>query len=333
MQIGKYLRENQPLIYKTFINSLEKNKLSHAYLLVGNPGTPLKETAMYLAKSMICDEPSPLACNNCISCLRIEHNNYPDFLVFDGSKESIKKDDVQSIEAQFERTAVERKGIMVYIIHLIENMNNIATNSILKFLEEPRPNVFAFLTTNNENSILPTIISRCQVMHLKLVDRKEVIHDAFEYGVPIDDAELLSYFYNDGEMIFDFLRNDEENKIYHASKKAIISLLEELDKNNHREAIFHMQNVITPMVNNSKKQQSLRFFLDLLAQFFEDLLNIQNNNNITLSSYDTILTSLAGKLNHVQENLLEIQKQRNLVNLNLNIPLQLDHLIFEIVKE
>ena len=60
MQVGKYLEVNQPIIYKTFINSLREDKLSHAYLLVGDPGTPLKEVATYLAKSLVCDAPDGL---------------------------------------------------------------------------------------------------------------------------------------------------------------------------------------------------------------------------------------------------------------------------------
>ena len=330
MQIGRYLKEYQPIIFNTFVNSLKGNKLSHAYLLVGNPGTPLLDAATYLAKSIVCDDPSPLACDNCIHCLRIDHNNYPDFIVFDGSKESIKKDYVQSIESQFERTPAERKGIMIYVIHLIENMTIEAVNSILKFLEEPRPNVYAFLTTNNENAILPTILSRCQTLHLKLINRQKVINDAISFGVGKDDAELLSYFYNDGEAIFDYLRNEEESKPYLQSKTAINDLLDALNNDDSRTAIFYTQTVIAPLVST---KPAFRFFLDMLAQFFEDLLNIQNNNNITLTSYDTILNSLASKIKHTQDILLEIQHQRNLVNLNLNIALQLDHLIFEIVKE
>ena len=157
MQVGKYLQEHQPVIYKTFLNALQNDKLSHAYLLVGNKGTPLFEVAKFLAKSILCDDPSPLACNNCISCLRIDDNNYPDFILIDGSKESIKKGDIGDIESKFEKTAFETKGKMIYVLHLIENMTEEAINSILKFLEEPKPNVYAFLTTNNENKILPTI--------------------------------------------------------------------------------------------------------------------------------------------------------------------------------
>ena len=162
MQIEKYLKNHQPIIYQTFTNSLKNNSLSHAYLLVGNPGTPLLETATFLAKSILCDEPSPLACSNCITCLRIESENYPDVIILDGSKATIKKEDVLNIESRFEKTAFETKGIMIYVVHLVENMTLEAVNSILKFLEEPEGEVYAFLTTNNLNNVLPTIISRCQ---------------------------------------------------------------------------------------------------------------------------------------------------------------------------
>ena len=330
MQVGKYLKENQPIIYNTFVNAIKENKLSHAYLLHGNPGTPLKEIAIYLAKSLLCEDPDPLACENCISCIRVDHNNYSDCIILDGSKSTIKKESVELIESQFEKTSIERKGIMIYIIHLVENMNTVSINSILKFLEEPHPNVYAFLTTNNINSILPTIVSRCQSLHVNLIDRNVVIKEALEFGVAKEDAELLSYFFNDSELIFDYLRDEDLSKNYLLSKKLALELLDALDREEDREAIFITQTKIAPSLYD---REALRFFLDLLAQFFEDLLNIQNNNAIKLTSYDTILTSLAGKLNHVQASLLEIQKQRSLANFSFNIALQLDHLIFEIVKE
>ena len=119
MQVEKYLKEYQPVIYKTFLNSLQNEKLSHAYLLCGNPGTPLLEVAKFLAKSILCDNPSPLACDNCITCMRVDDGNYPDFIVYDGSKSTIKKDEVSYVETQFEKTAFETKGIMIYILHLI----------------------------------------------------------------------------------------------------------------------------------------------------------------------------------------------------------------------
>ena len=330
MQVAKYLQTKQPIIYRTFVRSLENHHLSHAYLISGNPGTPLLPVAKCLAKSILCDNPDPLACNNCITCLRVDDENYPDFIVLDGSAKTIKKEEVGNIEEQFEKTAFESKGIMIYIIHLVENMGVEAINSILKFLEEPGSEIYAFLTTNNENNVLPTIISRCQVLRLKLVNRQEVIEDAISLNVPQEDAELLSYFYNDGELIYDIVNDKETVDDYNDAKDAFVDFLEALKKDDKREAIYYAQTSIIPLV---KTKESARFFLDMLVEGFEDILNIQQGKSPILKSYDTILEELSDKLAHVDESLIEILKDRNLINLNVNTSLLMDHLVFNIIKE
>lgn len=331
MQVEKYLKEHQPIVYKTFLNSLESDTLSHAYLLVGNPGTPLYDVAIFLAKSILCDDPHPLACENCITCLRVDSNNYPDVIKIDGSKATVKKGDVLNIENRFEKTAFESKGIMIYIINLVENMTTDAVNSMLKFLEEPESKVYAFLTTNNENNVLPTILSRCQILHLKTIDRKDIIEEAVSLNVARDDAELLSYFYNDAELIFDLLnKKDELTDDYLESKESFNKLLEVLDSGAKRDILYFVETKIAARIKN---KESMRFFIDMLTQAFEDLLNIKYSREITLKSYATILSSLANKLPHLSESLVELLKQRNIVNLNINIPLQLDHLIMYITEE
>ncbi len=330
MQVAKYLQTKQPIIYRTFVRSLENHHLSHAYLISGNPGTPLLQVAKYLAKSILCDNPDPLACNNCITCLRVDDDNYPDFIVLDGSAKTIKKEEVGNIEEQFEKTAFESKGIMIYIIHLVENMGVEAINSILKFLEEPGSEIYAFLTTNNENNVLPTIISRCQLLRLKLVNRQEVIDEAVKLTVPQEDAELLSYFYNDGELIFDIVNDKEKIDDYKDAKDAFVDFLEALKKDDKREAIYFAQTSIIPLV---KTKESARFFLDMLVEAFEDILNIQQGKSPILKSYDTILKELSDKLKHIDESLIEILKDRNLINLNVNTSLLMDHLVFSIIEE
>ena len=330
MQIGKYLEENQPIIYKTFVNAFKNHTLSHAYLLVGNPGTPLYEVAQYLAKSILCDDPSPLACNNCITCMRIDSDNYPDIIKLDGSKTIIKKEDVLNIENRFEKTAFETKGIMIYIVNQVENMRVEAVNSMLKFLEEPESEIYAFLTTNNVNNILPTIVSRCQVLPLISMPRDKVIRDAQGLLVEQDDAELLSYFYNDGELIYDFLMDEEESDNYKEAKKALNGLLDVMSGGNRKDVVYYSQTNIVPLI---KTKEELRFFVDLLSQVYEDVLNIQLNREISLKFYEEILRNLSTKLPHVQSSLVEILKTRNVINLNVNIGLLIDHLIINLMKE
>ncbi len=329
MQIAKYLEKYQPIIYKTFVNSLDSHHLSHAYLVSGAPGTPLLEVAKCLAKSIVCDDRDPLACNSCITCLRIDDNNYPDFVILDGESTTIKKEDVDNLESQFEKTAFESKGIMIYILHLVENMSSQVVNGILKFLEEPGQEIYAFLTTNNENNILPTIISRCQGLHLKLVNRQIVINDAIEQGVERKDAELLSYFYNDADLILNILNDEEEKEFYDNVKESLEILLDSL-KNEGSNAIYQMETNIIPKV---KDKESARFFIDMLTQSFEDILNIQNGKEPVLTEYKEVLSELANKLVKVNEILVEVLKNRNTINTNVNIALLLDHLIISIVSK
>lgn len=324
MKIGEYIKEHQPALFQTMSNAFSLNRLSHAYLLSGEPGTPLLSVAIHLGKSLVCDNPHPLACEECITCLRIDEGNYPDFMIFDGSEKTIKKEDIQAVEENFEKTALETKGKMIYVLHLVENMTAEAVNSLLKFLEEPGRDIYAFLTTENEAKVLPTIISRTQTIRLKLNDQTKVIAEAIDLGVAQNDAEMLSYFFNDGASIL--TRSSDED--YQQAKEALNDLLDGLSKNSE-EAIFVSQQTIIPLL---KTKESARFYLDMLAQIFRDIINITYGGNITLKSYGSILTELSKKLPHKEKTLLEIMTARGQLDLNLNIPLLLDHVIYSMTK-
>lgn len=330
MQVEKYLKKYQPVIYQTFLNSLQKGQLSHAYLLSGSNGTPLLEIARFFAKSILCDDPSPLACNSCITCLRVDDDNYPDFFVFDGSKSSIKKEAVTTIESSFEKKAFENKGIRIYILHLIENMTIEAINSILKFLEEPGQQIFAFLTTNNENSVLPTIISRCQVLRMKLIDKNIIVKDAMDLGVDKKDAELLSYFYNDGELIKDILDDQDNNEAFFLAKKCFEETLQVMDENDSDTLIYYVQ---TNISNQIKAKESCRYFINMLVMAFEDIIAVNNQKNPFLESYATILEHLSSKLSNINESLIELLKCASVINTNVNITLLIDHIFYTITKE
>lgn len=324
MNISEYIKEHQPALYRTMSNAFSSDRLSHAYLLSGEPGTPLLPVAIHLAKTLVCDNPHPLACGECFTCLRIDDGNYADFMIFDGSEKTIKKEDVQSVEGNFEKTALEAKGKMIYVLHLVENMTAEAVNSLLKFLEEPGRDIYAFLTTENEAKVLPTIISRTQTIRLRLNEQSKVISEAIDLGVAPSDAEMLSYFYNDGPSILQ--RASDED--FQQAKEALTDLLEALAKS-PREAIFVSQQTIIPLI---KSKESARFYLDMLAQAFRDIINISFGGNITLKSYGSILNELSKQLPHAERSLLEIMTARGQLDLNLNIPLVLDHVIYSITK-
>lgn len=325
MQIEQYLKRYQPIIYKTFSNAIKNKHLSHAYLLSGSNGMPLKETALFLAKSILCDNPSPLACDNCVTCLRINDGNYPDVMIFDGANNKIKKGDIEKIMTNFDKTSLEDKGIMIYILNLVETMTPVAVNSLLKFLEEPGKNIYAFLTTENESKVLPTILSRTQILRFRSVPKNEILIDAINEGVDLEDVEMLCSFYSDGKSI----KEMSESDLYKNVKSALDEQLDALIKSND-EAIYVCERRIIPQIKNN---EAARLYIKMLGIVFQDLLNKKVNGNIILTTYDNILNELLTRLKHIDRSLFVVMSSISKLDLNINIPLLLDHIIYEITKE
>ena len=325
MQIDKYLQEYQPVIYKTFVNALKTNKLSHAYLLSGSVGMPLKEVALFLGKSLLCDNPNPLACNECITCMRVDEGNYADVMVFGDGNTKIKKDDIEKITTNFDKTALEEKGIMIYVLHLVETMTAVAVNSLLKFLEEPGKNIYAFLTTENESKLLPTIISRTQVLRFREIDRENVIKDAENIGVFAENAEILSGFYNDAKTI----KEISESKDFEIAKQCLTDQLNSLIISPD-DAVFTCQRFIVPTL---KQAAPTRLYIKMLTEIFKDLLNLSVNESITLKSYDNILHELLNHVSHIDKTLIVLMTSLKKLDYNVNTGLLLDHIIYSITKE
>jgi DNA polymerase-3 subunit delta' len=322
---GKYLEQKQPLVFRTFKNALETHKVNHAYLLMGEAGTPLKETALFLAKSLLCEHPDPFADEMCRTCERIDHGNYTDLILIDGSVKAIDKDSVGDVISGFSETAIESKGIMVYIIHLVENMTTEATNSLLKFLEEPGPNTYAFLTTENSARVLPTIVSRCETMRLLLQPRSETVKEAVARGVDPEDAEILSYFCNSSEVIL----SEKGSEAYQNAKTAFESALEGLN-GKKGDCIFAFEHDVAPL---ARTKESARYFLDMLSLAYKDMIALSEGRDIVLKSYAKLIEPLAKKTGDPKESLRLILEARGELDLNINVALLLDHVAIGLSKE
>ena len=327
MRTKDYITKYQPILNQVFKKACQNNRLSHAYLLSGEPGTPLLKIAKYLAKCIICNEEEGVACEECPACKRIENESYLDLIVVDGKKNgTIKKDEIAHILEAFDLTAIEKKGVQVYIINLVEIMRpeDEAVHTLLKFLEEPHPNVYAFLTTNNIERVLPTIISRCQVLPVQLRDRQSVIDETLEIGVPLQNAQILSKLYNDPEEIKEVANDPKCGKII----SLFDTLVTEIKKRDNFP-IFFVQKEIIP---NIKDKESARLFIDLLSELFHEMVAKENNMKSYLSSYDKILTTLKSVFINPVDCLYITLDARTKIEVNVTISLILDHLMINLVK-
>ena len=83
MRTKDVLIKTQRVAFQTLANGFKSNRISHAYLISGSNESSLKEMAIYLAKSLVCSKLEPLACEECINCLRIdERTDSPDRYFF-----------------------------------------------------------------------------------------------------------------------------------------------------------------------------------------------------------------------------------------------------------
>ena len=325
MKYDEYLEKYQPFIYNTFINSLKFNKVSQAYLIKGSDGTPTLDIALFLAKTLICEEPSPLACSSCLNCIRFEEGNYADFMLIDGSKNTIKVGDIENLQKFLSPSSLEKKKKKIYIINCLENANKEAVNALLKTLEEPTSSVYAFITTQNEAKILPTIISRCQILSLLPINKSIVKQNAINEGVLLEDADILSYFYCDVEVIKQ--KSKEEN--YKEQKKLLYETLNALTISSE-EAIYYAQ---TNLIKNIKTKEDARLYIDLLSIAFKDILHIQNNQPLVLEGAKEQIATLSKKYKNVSEIYLEIMLSRGQIEDNVNLSLLLQHIFIYIRKE
>ncbi len=324
MSFKEYLKNNQRIVYNTFASSIKANRLSHAYLIKGNEGAPLLETALFLAKSLICPHADPLACEECLTCIRFDEGNYADFKLLNGQEKNIKVSDIEELQAFFQNTPSEKSKKMIYIIHALENSNKESLNALLKFLEEPQENVYAFITTYNEEKLLPTILSRTQ--HLKLLPLKkgELIQKVENEGISKDDAEILSNLYGNVETIVSI----GSSKTYIEIKNLVFDTLDALQKDT-KEALFFLEN---NALNKLKDKVNARLYLDIISCAFKDILNIQLNLPIIIESQKYLFDSLAKKLKNVDSIYKEIMLTRGKIELNVNIALLLEHIFIYIYE-
>ena len=137
---------DQAIAYKIFKNSISKNKLSHAYLINTNGYHKGFDFAKAFAKYLLCPS-DETGSHECSVCHLIDNNSYSEFKVIEADGLWIKKEQTDELQEMFSMKSLS--GRKVYIINGVENLNISASNSILKFLEEPEEGIVAILITDN----------------------------------------------------------------------------------------------------------------------------------------------------------------------------------------
>ena len=146
--------------------AVQTGRASHAYLFLGAPGSGKLDAAWALAQALLCAHDG---CGACDDCIRVARHTHPDVHVF--APESATGYLIAQTRELLEDVALApiRARAKVYIIDRAEQMHANTANALLKTLEEPPAGVTFILLGTSADTILPTIVSRCQCVPFRMV--------------------------------------------------------------------------------------------------------------------------------------------------------------------
>ncbi|MGI6677947.1 MAG: ATP-binding protein [Dehalobacterium sp.] len=154
--------------------AVKSDLMVHAYLFLG-PREKTIENALGLAQAVNClSSLDGRGCGECLSCRKIKHGNHPDVMVIEPLGTSFKIEQGRELHKLINYRHYEGR-YKVLILTGGDIMTSAAANSMLKMLEEPPERTIFILLAENGDNILPTVLSRCQV--IKFGDETEKISE------------------------------------------------------------------------------------------------------------------------------------------------------------
>lgn len=296
-------KDSQRIIYQTIVNSVKKNKLSHAYLIELNDDDGI-EFAKAISKFLLCKKHyTSDNCSECNICHQVDNDNYIELEIIKPDGNFIKKNQIQEIQEKYRRESI-LDNYKIYIISEAEKLNEEAANSLLKFLEEPNDGVIAILLTNNIYQVYNTIKSRCQI--LKMLNNK------------IERIDLKEYL---------SLQDENSNETI----KLFIDYVTFLEENKLETIVFKNKQIVQEI----KKISSPEVFFKFITLFYKDLLNYKLNKKV---DYFNEYISLVEKISKINSEISISKKINIIIDLstktknNVNINLLLDKLVILVAE-
>ncbi|MEZ0397329.1 MAG: DNA polymerase III subunit delta' [Anaerolineales bacterium] len=175
---------------------LQRDAFGHAYLFTGPAGIGRRTLALRFAQALLC--PTPTApgdpCGICRACRQIEAMQYADLTVVQAEKEGgvLKVEQVREVRQLLSLKPYQGERRVALFLRF-EEANPSAANALLKTLEEAPSHAILLLTADSAESLLPTIVSRCQVLRLRPLTVETVAAALKERGAEAESARLLAH--------------------------------------------------------------------------------------------------------------------------------------------
>lgn len=316
-------------IIKYIQNAVSAGAVSHAYILNGEKGSGKKLLANLFAMSLLCkdrDEDGD-ACGKCRSCRQALSGNHPDIIRVTHEKpNTISVDDIRE---QVNNDIVIRPYSSEYKIYIIpgaDQMTVQAQNALLKTIEEPPRYAVIMLLTENADTLLPTIRSRCVMMKLRNIKDQLVRKYLMEQmEIPDYKADVCVAFAqgNMGKAIM--LANSE---YFNEIKEEAVHLLRNIDEMTVPDLMDAVKRCMTYKLE-------INDYLDMLAVWYRDVLIYKATKNVDRVVFSDQMKTIRERASRSSyegiENILDgIEKAKARMKANVNFELVMELLLLTI---
>jgi DNA polymerase III subunit delta' len=173
-----------------------RGEFRHAYLFAGPPGLGRRTLALRFAQALNCTSPlaAGIPCGECRDCKQIEGMRHPDINIIQADSEggTLKVDQIREVQRALSLKPYQVNYRVALFLRFHEANDN-AANALLKTLEEAPGHAVLILTADTPEQLLPTIISRCEIIRLRPLPVAAIEADLVKRGVEAEHARLLAH--------------------------------------------------------------------------------------------------------------------------------------------
>ena len=298
---------------KYLSNSIKSNMISHAYMFEGPSGVGKNTMARELATTL----------------LEMENLfNSPDYIEITPDGNSIKIAQIRKLQSDI--LVKPYKSYKIYVIDEAQKMTVEAQNALLKTLEEPPKYAIIILITNNKESLLDTIKSRCEIIKFTPIPLVEVADYLTQTGVDKNRASLLA----------NFSRGSMQKAIELSESEDFHIMRDEVQKYVETFLTGSMLDIMDIQSSIEKYKDNITNVLDLLVNYFRDIMMVKENvDSSMIINLDRLvfIKNMSTKITYSQLSkiidIIEETKNKLRSNCNFNISIQVITLnIYEVIK-
>lgn len=304
------------------------DRLRHAYLLTGPDGIGRRTLALRFAQALNCPEASEpgIPCGSCTTCRQIAAMEHPDLSLLQAEDPGgiLKVDQVRDIQRSLNLSPYDAK-YRVGLILDFEKANPNAANALLKTLEEPPPKVVLLLTAESAEGLLPTIVSRCEVIRLRPLPLKRVQRGLIEHWDIEQEHALFLAHISGGRPGYAIQLNNNTEMLEARSQS-----FDDLDRLLHAPLVDRM--AYAQLISSSR--EDISSVLMGWSTLFRDVMLVTAGSHTPLTNIDLTerIHSYAKSLdlNHIHQYIKQLEDTMDMVKRYVNPRLATEILLMDL---